>query len=216
MDENPLEAAIERVLAGEQPDTDWRALEKRAGADPLAWKAFALAWRDRSELGRAVQAIEERAERLEIGDLVEARRVSSARRFAWAGWAAAAAVAVAWIAAAGIAPEGERFAGPPVPGSSEEAPLRTASGGEAPAFTGGRREEAMTLAGTREGTLVSELPLVLLSSRPLEGGEGVEIVVLRQLLEKRSVRGLMERGIDEWGRPVAVPAGAPPSAGDEL
>ncbi len=64
-------------------------------------------------------------------------------------------------------------------------------------------------AGKREGLVIAELPQRhVLESRPGPDGT-VEVLYLRQFIERATVNDVYRMGTDESGRPVLVPGGAP-------
>lgn len=64
-------------------------------------------------------------------------------------------------------------------------------------------------AGKREGSVIAELPQRhVLESRPGPDGT-VEVLYLRQFIERATVSDVYRMGTDESGRPILVPGGAP-------
>jgi len=54
--------------------------------------------------------------------------------------------------------------------------------------------------------LVGELPSVLMETRELPDGGGVEVTYLRRLIERRTTAAVFEHAEDELGEPIVVPA----------
>ena len=67
-----------------------------------------------------------------------------------------------------------------------------------------------------ETRIVGELPSVQGGTRALPDDEGVEVTYVRRLLERRTTRGLYERGTNEWGQATAVPTSLPNPRLEEL
>jgi hypothetical protein len=114
------------------------------------------------------------------------------RRFmTWGGWAAAAALGLAYLG--GFVPRAPEFSG-------NQASL-------GPTFhTPEQALAAYYEQGQKLGTVVGEVPQkVLLQSNPVEGGQGYEVVFVRQIVERARVPSLYSMGSDELGNPAPVP-----------
>jgi hypothetical protein len=177
----------ERVLSGSADPADWEALEELAQHDSQLWWRLAMSLRDQNELGLAVRGTAEIAESIALTPAVAraTRRARPRRVGTWLGWAAAACLAMFWLT--GQLPTGPR----PVPAQAAS------------------MDEALELyraAGSREGRLVRELPLLMVERQPVSGGQGSEVIYVRRLVERRQVRDVYESVPDEWGGMVAVPA----------
>ncbi len=177
----------ERVLSGSADPADWDGLESLSESDQELWRRLSMSLRDQNELGLAVHDTAQRAETVEIGAIIAAttHRSRPRRVGTWLGWAAAACLAFLWLT-------GQLPTGP------QPVPAQAASMDEA--------LELYRTAGTREGRLVSELPLLMIERQPVSGGEGSEVIYVRRLIERRQVRGVYESVPDEWGGAVVVPA----------
>ncbi len=196
---------IHRVLSGSAEPAAWEELELKAQQDPQLWHRLALSLKDQNELNLGVANTVLRAEALELDDLRAAAAQHSStspapiRRFRpgpWIGWAVAACIALFWLTG--------------IPG----APSTTAPPAEAATM-----QQALDLyrqAGTREGRLVEELPLLVVDRKPAPQGKGTEVVYLRRILERRRVKSLYEAAPDEWGNPVVVPAKYEPDRREHL
>lgn len=177
----------ERVLSGSADPADWDGLETLAEDDPRLWHRVAMSLRDQNELGLAVNDAADRAREMDLHEILSPRAATRPRRRlgAWLGWAAAACLALFWLT--GQLPTGPR-----------PEPAQAASMDEA--------LELYRAAGTREGRLVEELPLLMLERQPASGGQGSEVIYVRRIVERRQVRGVYESVPDEWGGTVVVPA----------
>jgi hypothetical protein len=188
---------ITRVLDGEATPEDWAAFRAMAARDQSVWAELADAQQDRAELAGAL------AEAIAVADTVHAPiEVHAGERFntrlrrgvAWAGWAAAAMLAVgAFTGRLAI------HAGP----GAQEAGL----------FPVSSSEDALKLyfdKGQESGRVLGEMPdRVLLSSEPLPDGSGFTVVYLRQFVEQQQVPDLFQLGINEAGERVPVPIARP-------
>jgi len=194
-----------RVLSGCAEPAAWDELEEKARRDPELWHRLALSLKDQNELNLGVASTVLPVDAMDLADLRETathkRRSESARvaRFRlgpWVGWAAAACLSLLWLAG--------------VPGSPSN-PTPTAK-----AATMQQALDLYRQAGTREGRLVEELPLLVVDRKPAPKGKGTEVVYLRRILERRRVQNLYEAAPDEWGNPVAIPAQYEPQRREEL
>ncbi|TVQ63103.1 MAG: hypothetical protein EA379_04390 [Phycisphaerales bacterium] len=199
---------IGRVTDAEAAPDDWRELEALAAADPGVWTRLAAAQRAHALLERGVEDVLTVAELIDAPDASAARSgaaVDVAHRWrAYAGWAAAAMIGVAWAGVSGV-----------LPGASSPSGVPGAPGGQGVITAGPPRlapDELMERyldTGRAQGRVLAELPMVMVESRPLESGEGAEVIYLRQVLERVIVRDMFEVGADELGRPTVAPVMRP-------
>jgi hypothetical protein len=189
-DSNPDETdlLLSRAVAG-----DARALDEiraRGAGDPALLEELALWQADELRLSRAVGALHAAAEG------VEAPRAETFRtRRAGLGWAVAAVLAVGWLLSSAL----------PAP---KEAPANIAGVG-APAFDSSDAAFDAYLAKAREeGVVVDAVePPVLVGSRELGDGGGFEIVIVRQVYERRRAPEIYRIApTDETGRarPIVI------------
>lgn len=193
MEPNREDILIGRVTDGEASPTDWQELEALAASDATVWSRLALAQRRHAELERAVDDALTVAELVDAPDLHAESASSLTQRWrSYAGWAAAAAIALAWAGASSF-----NF----VPGGPA-----TQTGAMVPMSMG--TDELINRyldTGKKEGRVIAELPMVMVESRPLEGEKGSEVVYLRQVLERVKVEDIYRLGADELGRPTPTP-----------
>lgn len=211
-----LDLLISRIADGEAADRDWSEFRTLADRAPSAWKLLAEAQRDHAALCQAVNASLSAADRVELPlphvAPVSHRTHSAAAhapvrlrtftRFgAFAGWAAAAAIALAWVGNLG------RSSGPALDNTAGL--INPAS------FTIHTPDDAVKAyldVGARQGRVIGELPdRVLVDSQPatVQGRRAVEVVYVRQFVERAVVTDLARLGLDEAGRPIAVPVAVP-------
>lgn len=209
------DALISRVIDGEASEGDWTALRTLAAADPAVWTDLAETQGQHELLAVAIDEVGMLADGVEIP---ERELLTPAERFqrrmdgvrAWGGWAAAAAILLVW------------FTGLPAPMSPEPDLSRgnTSTAGFAPALGGftnagsrvGTPDEALADyldAGREAGTVIGMMPeKVVLESRPLADGSGMEVVFMRQILEREFVPAdkVYKVGRDEFGSASILPA----------
>lgn len=185
---------ISRALDGEATPEDWSAFRAMAERDPTVWRELAEAQQDRAELAAAV------AHAVAIADEVNApieQHLSERLTFrirtvaAWGGWALAAGL----ILAAYLAPWQARR--PPDTQSAGLGPglVRIDSPQDA--------LDAYYTRGRADGTVLGELPeRIVLETTPYEGG--IEVIYLRQIVERLRADDFYRLGYDEAGRPVPV------------
>lgn len=56
--------------------------------------------------------------------------------------------------------------------------------------------------GTAPGTTVEELPRLVLEARPAADGRTTEVLLLRRIVERAAVDGIVQVGVDEHGDPL--------------
>ena len=193
-DDFARDVLIGRVVDGEASPEDWRALADLASRDQRVWSELALTQRQHDALTRAVELATAPAEAVEAPDYAEHRGTPAGRLrlvSAWGGWAAAAALVLVWTT-------GLRVTSGPG-GGAQTAGLVSSGASTEDAF------DRYLDAGRQRGTVVRELPdRVVYQTQALESG-GVEVLYLRQVLERRVVDGVYRRSADEFGRAVEVP-----------
>jgi len=161
-----LDVLLSRAVAG-----DGAALAEvraRGAADPSVLDELTLWQADELRLARVARELERTA------DSVDAPRSRSRTRERWAGagWAVAAVLAIAWLM---------QLVSPGV--AAREASVA----GIAPAFQSSEEAfDAYVAKAREEGVLSGEVaPPTLLGSRELGDGRGFEVVIIRQVIERR-------------------------------
>ena len=197
---------ISRVIDGEASERDWSALRSLAHADPMVWTELTDTQRQHELLIDAVDDVGMVADGVEIpeGELLTPtdrfqRRMDGVR--AWGGWAAAAAILLVW------------FTGLPSP-TATQSPSNTAGLGPTPGAVVGTSTPNQALeryldTGREAGTVLGVVPnRVVLESHPRRDGSGVEVVYLRQIIEREFVPAdqVYRVGRDEFGTAAIVPA----------
>ncbi len=200
---------ITRAVDGRARPEDWHAIETLGRSEPGFWRDLALAQRDDRALSHAVTTAAGRADGIELpeAELDEATRTNPravvVRRTrlaaAWSGWAAAALIALAMVTRSQPAPSGvtsPSLAG--VPGAG-------AIGTAADALN------SYLELGRKDGTVLGEMPdKLLVRTSKVEGGDGYEVVFVRQIVERARVPGLYKLSSDEAGNATPVRIVIPP------
>lgn len=226
-----IDRLMARIVDGEADEHDWRTFETLAQSDQRAWRALACMQRDAALVAEAVRPALIAADRVRLPWSVETAgqaadsprrtrganradhgRRSDARRFG--GWAVAAMVGLAWLGSSlGLRTDG---AGPTGPiagtGPNRASVLPTNWSIETP-------EDAVRAyldVGARSGRVIGEIPdRVIVRTTPTVGenrAAQVEVVYIRQFVERTVITDVLEMGTDELGRPVPVRVGLPPAA----
>jgi len=172
---------IHRAASLEAGPDDWRHLDRLAAADRQVWHRLALTMRDESRLAHAVShrlgAPLAPAGGISLAAHTKRSRVLPA---AMAGWAAAALIAVSWCLSWWL------FGASPAPADETRSPAAVAP-------------------DASFATIASELPTVMVDTRPVTNGDGFEVLCLRRTLERVHVDTLSGVGRDELGNPTTVP-----------
>ena len=202
------ELLLSRLVDGEASERDWDEFRTMAGRGAGGlWRALAEAQRDQAVLSTAVGESLRSAERVGLPGERRRERTGSviARIGPWAGWAAAACVAVVWgvglvMSRSTVGPQG---ADNPV--ARPNGAMRLVSAEDA--------FGEYVRRGKQEGWVLAEVPeRVVISTTPLENG-GYRMTFLRQVIEQRTVSDIYRVGQTEAGGPVLVPASIPAQRG---
>lgn len=176
-----LDVLLARAVAG---DADALAAVRARGADdPAVLEELAMWQADELRLARAAREIAAAADRTEL----PGRRSARTQR-AGLGWAVAALIALAWISQSvfprASAPVRENIAGFPGFSSTDAA------------------YDAYLDKARADGVIFGEVaPPAVIGSRELAGGEGFEVLILRQIVEKRTLPEMYRLvPVDESGR----------------
>jgi len=194
---------ISRIVDGEADSEDWDTFRVVAADDQGVWAELSETQRTNSVLSDALRGRAAIADTVELPDS-HADPAHLQHRFdlvsRWGGWAAAAAIVLVWFT--GGLPTGTDTGGNQaglVPGVS----LANAT----PEQALDRYKEA----GLASNSVITELPdPVVVETRMMQDGS-VEVIFLRQILERRVVSQVLTQTRDDLGRPIAVPAKVQPS-----
>lgn len=175
-------------IVGDDDPAAWDELASRAAQSPHLWRELAESYRDQVRLVRVLDHAAAHA------DVVEAApRLAIRRPTAWAGWIVAAMIALAWtigITGPGKSGVGMQHAGVIPVGSADEA------------------LDAYLDFGREQELVIGEMPSkVVIETRPNPAGEGLEVIYIRRLVERRFVDRLYDLGpTAERAEGAALPA----------
>lgn len=222
------EGRLERLLTGEAAGRDWLALRDEVEADAGVWGDLAAMADDKAALEHTLAGVGLSADRValpqdahedEPGMAADDRTGETASRRgrrtalwgdwrAWGGWAAAAAVVLSWSLSSPWATHQRPDPGAG-PGSGQVAQREAPEGVQAASGGVMVRNAAEALRaymdkGREDGWVVEELPEhVLIEAHRRPDGE-VEVLYLRQILERAVVDEAYRLAEDEAGRLVPV------------
>lgn len=191
---------ISRVIDAEATPDDWRDFRALAAHDPNIWRDLADAQLLHERLCEGFRATTAGADLVAL-PLPESdakplqRRLDTTAR--WGGWAAAAALLLVW--STGSLPLGQPRQG--VQGAS----LLPAG----PSLSDATPDQALArylAAGQNTGVVVGEVPdRVVVETNPRDDGS-VEVLYIRQIIERRVTDQIFREIRDDTGRLVPVPA----------
>jgi len=196
---------ISRIVDQEATVEDWTHLRDLAQDDPEVWRDLAEAQLEQAGLAEAIRPVLDAAENVdvpnhEVASVRLTHRVRTA--LAWTGWAAAAAVLLAAIGLGGVE----------LPSSTEPASRASVMPTDLGLDSAEQALDRYLDLGRRENRVLGEIPeRVVLHTAPVENGEGVEVIFLRQIVERRIVSDLYRSSTDEAGRSVPVPVEVKPN-----
>jgi len=196
MEPTNTDILISRIVDDEATSKDWESFEQLAALEPDVWKKLAREQRDAANLRSAVGAAVEAADAIELPlDIAGAgaEHVFSRRFSPWIGWAMAAAVALAWLGADLV---------PTI--NTDLTPTNQAGIDFIPASADDALNQYREV-GEQEGRYIGEMPKIMVEARTMPDGNRVEVIYLRQLLEREIVNGVYGLGEDDQGRATPVP-----------
>lgn len=193
---------ISRVIDGRASSVDWDRFRALAAHEPAIWCELA----DTQSQHEAVRS--ELADALAVADGVDLpvgyiddshtrQRLSMVSK--WGGWAAAAALVAIWS-----------LGNPNLPGSTQgtDTPLQTGSVLPGVGLSDAEPEQAFEQylsAGQKSGRVIAEMPeQVVVETRPMPDGT-IEVLYLRQIIERRVIDQAFRQVRDESGNTLAVP-----------
>jgi hypothetical protein len=203
-----LELLISRLAGGDASPGDWEAFAALARGDPSAWRTLAQAQRDHQALSLAVGVALHAADHVELPVRSAAASWEEAGRrpgpnfrrvVAIGGWTVAAAMALAWLGPVG------RFN---LPGPTNTGGL-TIPAGYVKVQSPEDALQAYVDVGQKQNRVLGELgEPVMVKRRATEDGR-IEVVYIRQFVERAELDKLVRFGQDEAGRLHPVPVSVP-------
>lgn len=196
---------ISRVIDGRASTPDWDRFRALAAREPEIWGELADTQQQheavRCELSHAV-GIADRVG-LPIGPIDDThtrQRLGVVGR--WGGWAAAAALLLAW--SMGVPAQQTGDAGTP-PSQTAGLPGSVLKGIGLREAEPEQAFEQYLLAGQRSGRVVAEMPeQMVIETTPRPDGS-IEVLYLRQVIERRVLDRAYRRVRDDAGNTIAVP-----------
>jgi hypothetical protein len=217
-DASPRERLISRLIDGVAGDTDWAELGRIAATDTSIFTEIVRTRRAENLLQSHAQTWMLAADRVQLplespdairfiakaqADAVSTPRSARPRRSGLLGWGIAACLALAL---------GAEFMG--LRPREQGAPTNASGLSPAPAFASSEQAlNAYLELGKQQGKVLGEMPQkFVIQSQPAPGDDAaLEVVYLRQFIERAVVKDLFKLGTDELGRTILIPA-APPAA----
>ena len=184
-----VDIMLSRAVSGDR--SALAAVRVRAATEPALLEELAMWQADELRLARVAREIESVADRAELP------RATDERGRAWRvsiGWAVAAVIALAWISQS-VFPRGT-------------APARESVAGFAGFATADDAFDAYVDKARADGVIYGDVAApTIIGSRELGGGQGFEILVVRQIVERRRVPEMFRLvPVDESGAlaPVVI------------
>jgi hypothetical protein len=207
---------VSRIVGGEANEGDWKEAARLASVDPSLWGRIVEMQRDQEALERLMDSAGRVADGVvpRIDEDRDARPLplrsppvraanvphrpfGLGRLTGGLGWAVAALLFLAWKT--GIADRVDA----PINGTAPSAPQAAQI---IPVSTASEALQAYLDKGKAEDLVIQEMPRkVLLETRPHASGQGIELIYIRQVMERTVVPDLYQlSGQDEQGRPALV------------
>jgi hypothetical protein len=197
---------ISRAIDEQASDDDWAQLRRLSETDATVWRDLAEAQHEHAELSRALEGAIAVADEIDapVEHFVQTRFANRLRVVAtWGGWAVAAVLVLAMVRNPNLSNEVTNTAGLAGPRLGEVTPDQAL--------------QRYIDEGRRTGQVLEEIPeRVLIETRPVAGGDGVEVIFIRQFIERTRVHTLYRTGQDEYGRWISLPIEMKAKASDPL
>lgn len=194
------EVLISRVIDGEASSADWQSLRAMAERDPGVWTELEQTQDAHQSLCVGLENVCRVVEAVDLPDSHPEQLVSGrlAKVGAWGGWLAAATLLLAWTVGMPLSGDGHSATSSIGPNLGPEY-VRVDTPEDALRAYVDRGRDAGSVVG-----LVADPRIV--ETRPLPDGSGMEVLYVREILERRLVDQVYRLGKDEAGniRPVQV------------
>ncbi|MEO1535329.1 MAG: hypothetical protein AAFS11_07195 [Planctomycetota bacterium] len=205
---------VARVVDGEATSEDWRELRTIAASDQSIWAEIAEQQDLKRELDVAVEDAVSVAERVAL-PMHEHPSVAPNLRLKLAltagGWLAAACVAGAWVI--GVMPTPTVTQNPASPAANT-----AGMGIDTPLTSAAEALAKYMELGKQSGEVLGELPTSLVLERTPNADGGYDVIYLRQIVEKTTVKDILQPATDDTGSTHFLPkpstTGAQPAADD--
>lgn len=203
---------ISRVIDGDASPEDWSTFRSLASRDPSIWSELGEAQHDHEALRESVRGAAALSDRVELPfsaphpgshlgshrgqhEAHHQRRLDNAAR--WSGWGIAAMLAIVWLTQ---------------PRVTTSTPSETSSASMIPsgltALKDASPDEALGRyieAGQADGRVLGEMPEQLVVETRPTGRGTVEVIYLRQIIERRVLDRAYREVTDEFGNTDLVP-----------
>lgn len=192
---------ISRVIDGSASAQDWSSFRSLAATDPDVWTELGDAQQEHEALCEVMHAASNIADGVDLpggsgSPVVFESRVSTATR--WGGWAIAAVLALGWFT--GAISWNQNTNGALTQNGSATASMIP--------LTQANTDQAFGQylnAGQSSGRVVGEMPdQIVVETRPQEDGT-IEVIFLRQIIERKVLNRAYRETVDEFGNRVVVP-----------
>ena len=192
---------ISRVIDGSASPEDWSSFRILAASDPDVWAELSDAQREHEALCEVMHAATHIADGIDLpggsgSPMVFENRVSSAAK--WGGWGIAAVLLLGWFTGS-------------ISMNPNAVPSGTSNGGySAGMIPLGQANTDQAFgqylqAGQSSGQVVGEMPdQIVVETRPLDDGT-IEVIFLRQVIERRVLEQAYREAVDDSGNRVVVP-----------
>lgn len=195
---------ISRVIDGSASADDWSSFRIMAANDAQVWTDLSIAQREHEALCEVMHTASTIADGVDLpggsgSPLVFESRVTTATR--WGGWAIAAVLLLGW------------FTGT-ISMNPIQNPTQNTNQSNDPITAGmlslrqASPEQAFGQylhAGQTNGQVVGEMPnQIVVETRPLVDGT-IEVIYIRQIIERRVLDQAYREAVDEFGNSVVVP-----------
>ncbi|MBO6512343.1 MAG: hypothetical protein JJ974_00070 [Phycisphaerales bacterium] len=192
---------ISRVIDGSATPEDWSSFRILAANDAEVWTDLSDAQREHEALSEVMHMASSIADGVELpggsgSPLVFESRVTTTAR--WGGWAIAAVLLLGWFTGTiSMNTSNGLNRGTGGPATAGMIPLRQADTDQA--------FDQYLQAGQNSGKVVGEMPnQIVVETKPLENGT-IEVIYLRQIVERRVLEKAYRETVDEFGKPAVVP-----------
>ncbi len=194
---------IGRVVDSEASTQDWDELEHLAGTDTGVWARLGRAQKAHAGLRSAVEDAIAVAELIDLPEATRPRMPLGLRLTTYTGWVAAAALLMMiLIPTSGVDRTGRNTLDQSASFANIPALLSRASPEEA--------YSQYVASGLVEGSVVGEMPTIVLEERAIPGEDVKEVFLVRRVVERHRMDRLPAFAVatDEHGRLAFVPAEA--------
>ncbi len=203
---------ITRVIDGAATSDDWATFRATAAHDPSIWAQLARTQQIHETMCQRVQSELAAADRIELpGGLIDDRPVHARLDMVsrWGGWAAAIAIMVVWIFGQSS----------PMDISNEHNPVKAGMPGSGILLDQAKPDQAFDQylsSGQTLGQVIGEMPdRIVIETRPMPDGT-IEVLYLRQIIERRVIDHAYREMRDETGNVFPVPVKLSPGTGRAL